>query len=42
MHIDPDRVLIAADRHFSKVKSDRVEWIMDAAMVADVFQNTVD
>lgn len=42
MHIDPDRIRIVAGRHFAQVKFDGVERLMNAAVVADVFENAVD
>ena len=42
MHIDPDRILIVAGRHFAQVEFDRVERLVDAAVVADVFQDAVN
>jgi hypothetical protein len=42
MHINPDRILIVAGRHFAEIELNRVERLVDAAMVADVFQDAVD
>jgi hypothetical protein len=37
VHIDPDRVPIMAGRHFAEIEFDRIERLVDAAMVSDVF-----
>ena len=42
MHIDPDRVGVVAGRHFAQIEFDRVKRLVNAAVVADVFQNAVD
>lgn len=42
VHVDPDRILIMAGRNFAEVEFDRIQRFMDAAMIPDVFQNTVD
>ena len=41
MHVDPDRILIVASRHFAQIKPDRVKRLMNTAMVSDIFQDTV-
>lgn len=42
MHVDPDRILIGAGRHFAKIEPHRVKRLMDAAMISHIFQNAVD
>ena len=41
MHIHPDRVLIVAGRDFAQIELNRVERFMDAAVISDVFQNSM-
>ena len=42
MDIDPNRVTIVAGRHFAQVEFDRVERFVNAAVISDVFQNTMN
>jgi hypothetical protein len=41
MHIDENRIGIAAGGHFAQIESDGVERIVDAAMFAEIFQPTM-
>ena len=39
MHIDPDRILIVAGRHFAQIEFDSVKRLMDTAVISDIFQD---
>ena len=41
MHIDPDRILIAASRQFAQIEPHRIQRFMDAAVVADEINRLV-
>ena len=42
MHINPNRIPIVASRNFAQIEFNRVERIVNAAVVADIFQDAVD
>src|SRR5581483_1751546 len=41
VHVHPDRILIVAGRYFAEIEANRVERVMGAAVIADVFENAV-
>src|ERR1043166_2409384 len=41
MHVDPDRILIMAARDFAEIELHCIERFMNAAVIADVFENAV-
>lgn len=42
MHVDPDGILIVTGRNLIEIEFDRLERFVNAAVVSELFYNSVD